>query len=174
MGVMEARAIETVFRALEGAEVRYVVVGGLAVLAHGYLRATNDIDLVVDLAPENAARAVEALAGLGFRPLAPVAMLEFADSDRRREWIEEKEARVFGLFSDDHPSVRVDLFLEEPFDLEEILERARREEVAAGVEVPFLGLEDLIRMKLSAGRPRDLDDVEKLRLLREEGQEEGG
>jgi predicted nucleotidyltransferase len=72
---------------------------------------------------------------------------------------------VFELFSDRHRTARVDVFLEEPFDLDEILARALREEVAPGVEVPFLGLEDLVSMKLEAGRPQDLVDVEKLRQL---------
>jgi hypothetical protein len=42
---------EPVFLALNNAEVRYVVVGGLATVLHGYARLTADIDLVVDLAP---------------------------------------------------------------------------------------------------------------------------
>jgi hypothetical protein len=54
-----------------------------------------------------------------------------------------------------------------PFDLDEILERALREEVAPGVVVPFLGLDDLVAMKLEAGRPQDLVDAEKLRRVAE-------
>ena len=63
---------------------RYVVVGGLAVVLHGHARLTVDLDLVVDLAPEAARRTISALVGLGFRPLAPVEALDFADAARRR------------------------------------------------------------------------------------------
>jgi len=162
---METGSVAAVFRALNEAEVRYVVVGGLAVLAHGILRATNDIDVVLDLDAENVARATEALAALGFQPLVPVPLSDLGRAECRRTWIEEKGAKVFHLFSDRHRTARVDLFLEEPFDLNEILARALREEVAPGVEVPFIGLDDLVTMKLEAGRPQDLVDVEKLRLL---------
>ena len=162
---METGSVAAVFRALNEAGVRYVVVGGLAVLAHGILRTTNDIDIVLDLGEENVARATEALSALGFQPLVPVPLSDLRRADRRRAWIEEKGAKVFHLFSDRHRTARVDIFLQEPFDLGEVLERALREEVAPGVVVPFLGLDDLVAMKIEAGRPQDLVDAERLRLL---------
>jgi predicted nucleotidyltransferase len=51
-------AIEQVLSALNAARVRYLVVGGVAVVLHGHLRATADLDLVVQLGPENALEAV--------------------------------------------------------------------------------------------------------------------
>ena len=162
---METSSVAAVFRALNDAGVRYVVVGGLAVLAHGILRATNDIDIVLGLEEDNVARATEALSALGFQPLVPVPLADLGRAERRRAWIEEKDAKVFHLFSDRHRTARVDIFLEEPFDLDEILGRALREEVAPGVVVPFIGLDDLVAMKLEAGRPQDLVDAEKLRRV---------
>jgi len=50
---MTIRSLETIVRALDGARVRYLIVGGLAVVAHGYVRFTADVDLVLD--PERAA-----------------------------------------------------------------------------------------------------------------------
>jgi hypothetical protein len=162
---MEQHSIQAIFRALGEAEVRYLVVGGLAVLAHGYLRTTQDIDIVLDLEESNVRRAVRAFEELGYQPAIPVALDDFAITARRRSWVEEKDARVFQLFSDQHRSARVDLFLEEPFDFESAYRRARREEVAEGVEVAFVGLEELIAMKLEAARPQDLLDVERLQAL---------
>lgn len=66
---------------LAAANVRFVVVGGLAVLLHGIDRLTADVDLIVDPAPGAAAGAVSALTESGYRPLAPVAALEFADAE---------------------------------------------------------------------------------------------
>jgi predicted nucleotidyltransferase len=54
--------IEHVLAALNDAGVRYLIVGGVAVVLHGHLRATADLDLVVRLEDDNARRAVEALA----------------------------------------------------------------------------------------------------------------
>jgi hypothetical protein len=49
---------EPIFAALETARVRYVVVGGMATVLHGYARLTADIDLIVDQAPDEARKAI--------------------------------------------------------------------------------------------------------------------
>jgi hypothetical protein len=57
-----------VFEALNDMQVRYVVVGGLATVLHGYARLTADIDLMVDLEPEELRKSIDALAGHGMVP----------------------------------------------------------------------------------------------------------
>ncbi len=59
--------------------VRYVVVGGLATVLHGYARLTADIDLMVDLEPEELRKSIDALAGYGMVPRLPVDPYGFAD-----------------------------------------------------------------------------------------------
>jgi len=103
-------AFATIFRELEQAGAGYVVVGGVAVVLHGYARVTADIDLVVDLRPGEAIRAVAALSRLGMQPRAPVDAREFADAEARQRWIEEKRMRVFSMYDPRHPLVEVDLF----------------------------------------------------------------
>lgn len=80
---MGASDLDLVFQALQAASVRYLVVGGVAVVLHGHPRFTADLDLVVALEPGNARAAVEALAGLGYRPRPPVDGRLFADSAAR-------------------------------------------------------------------------------------------
>ena len=70
----------TVLSEFQERNIRYVLVGGLAVLLHGIDRLTADIDLVVDLAPEQASKAVETLLALGFKANAPVDARQFADA----------------------------------------------------------------------------------------------
>lgn len=72
---------ERALQALNSAGVRYLVVGGVAVVLHGHLRTTADLDLVVQLERENVLKAVRALAGLGYRPRAPVAALRALEAD---------------------------------------------------------------------------------------------
>src|SRR5262249_23635116 len=81
---MERRSVEAIFGALNGCGARYLVVGGLAVVAHGYVRLTADIDLVLDPDPGALKRAIAALESLGYRPRAPVEFAEFADAAKRR------------------------------------------------------------------------------------------
>lgn len=158
--------IERVLAALERAGVRYLVVGGVAVVLHGFLRATADLDLVVQLDPANVRRALDALAGLGYRPQAPVAAASFAEPAIRRQWIREKNMRVFSLWTAAGP-LEVDLFVEEPFDFEAVYRRAVR--VSLGeVEVSVIGRGDLVALKRSAGRPVDLEDAARLEELAED------
>ena len=65
---MEKHSVEAIVGALNAANVRYLVAGGLAVVAHGFVRFTADIDLIVDLEPANVTRAIAALDGLDYRP----------------------------------------------------------------------------------------------------------
>ena len=159
---MERRSIETIVGSLNQAGVRYLVVGGLAVVAHGFVRFTADIDIVLDPNPAAMRRAIEALSALGYRPRAPVPFEEFADPDKRRTWAREKSLTVFSVFSSQHPATEIDLFVETPFDFERAYADADRFEVASGIEATFVGREDLIAMKRKAGRPQDLKDVAEL------------
>lgn len=59
---MKLGSFDTLVHALETAGVRYLVAGGLAVNAHGYLRFTRDVDVVLQLSPENIQAAFSALA----------------------------------------------------------------------------------------------------------------
>ena len=164
---MERRSVEAIFGALNGSGSRYLVVGGLAVVAHGYVRLTADIDLVLDPDPASLRRAIEALAALGYRPRAPVEFAEFAEPEKRRQWARDKGLTVFSVFSPRHRATEVDLFLESPFDFERAYARGVRFQVGEGVEGTFVGLDDLMVMKRTAARPQDLDDVEGLRSLRD-------
>jgi hypothetical protein len=112
------RTLETILRTLDVANVRYLVAGGVAVNAYGYQRLTQDLDLVIGLQRENVVRALDVLSGLGYRPTVPVAIEEFADPERRAEWIEHKNMQVFSLESDTYPDTTVDIFAREPFDFE--------------------------------------------------------
>lgn len=151
--------------ALNEAGVRYLVVGGLAVVAHGYLRLTKDIDLVLAFGADNPARALDALDRLGYRPAVPVQLRDFLDAAKRREWIETKNARVFPLVSDAHRLTPVEMFLEEPFDFDVVYARALREEVGPGVAATFVDRGTLLTMKRAAGREQDLADVAELERL---------
>ena len=155
---------DLVFDALQRGRVRYLVVGGVAVVLHGHPRFTADLDLVVSLEPANARAAVAALARLGYRPRAPVDGALFADPEARRRWIEEKGLTVFTLWSPDHPATEVDLFVEEPFPFEAAWARATMADLGE-VRVPVASIADLVALKRAAGRPKDLEDVRVLEAI---------
>jgi hypothetical protein len=162
---MEARSIKLVIETLNQAGIRYIVVGGLAVNAHGYFRVTNDLDLVVSLEPANIIAALHALDCIGFRPKIPVTPEQFADQALRESWVRDKNMVVFQLWSDDHLRTPIDIFVMEPFPFPEEAARAIHQEIYPGVIAPFVSLPTLLAMKHRANRARDLLDIENLRKL---------
>jgi hypothetical protein len=72
---------------------------------------------------------------------------------------------VFSVYSDLHPATEVDLFADDPLGFDRAYREAVRMEVAPQVVATFVSLADLIRLKRLAGRPRDVDDIERLRSL---------
>jgi len=165
---MTRSSVEVVVRALNDAGVRYLIAGGLAVVAHGYVRFTADVDLILDLAPENLARAIEVFESLRYRPRAPVPLSSFLDPAARASWARDKGMTVFSLSSPDHPATELDLFVEPPLDFAAAYARARHAAVARGLEATFVGYDDLIALKRKADRPQDREDIERLESLRRE------
>lgn len=160
---MKLASFEAIVRALEKAGVRYLVAGGLAVNAHGYLRFTKDIDIVLQLERDNTVRALAALEQLGYRPTVPVEAEMFADAGQRERWIREKNMQVFQLWSEAHRETPIDIFVDEPFPFDEEFQRALVKPLYETIEVRFVSLPTLIRMKETAGRPQDQIDLDHLR-----------
>ena len=159
---MRVEKLRRVFAALNEAEVRYLVVGGIAVIAHGYQRLTTDVDLVIHLIPENVVSAMNALTSLGYRPKVPVQAVEFSDVLKRRFWIEEKGMVVFQLVSDEFRWEPVDVFVDEPFPFEAVYARAHWHPLSADVSIPIVPKKELFEMKRTAGRDKDLVDIREL------------
>jgi predicted nucleotidyltransferase len=173
MKSVKRSSVESIVRALNDAGVRYLVVGGLAVVAHGHVRFTADVDLLLDLDEPNLEHALAALENLGYRPRAPVPLRDFAVAAERESWIHEKGLTVFSLFSDSHPATEIDLFVDDPLGFDDAYTRAAMMDVGPGITATFVGLDDLIRLKRAAGRPQDMLDLEKLAAIQENDSDDG-
>ncbi|MEW5742180.1 MAG: hypothetical protein AB1938_24910 [Myxococcota bacterium] len=148
---MAASDFELIFEALNEAGVRYLVVGGVAVVLHGHPRFTADLDLVIQLDEANARAAMNALGRLGYRPRAPVPAIQFADPVARREWVEAKGLAVFSMWSQ-HPATEIDVFVEEPFVFSEARARAVEADLGA-VRVPVAAIR--LDRDEASGRPAE-------------------
>lgn len=153
--------------ALEQVSARYLIVGGVAVVLHGHLRTTMDLDLVLQLESENLSKALRALADLGFQARAPVPLEAFADRATRESWIQTKNMVVFSLWHPEDHGFAIDLFVEEPFDFDAVYDRAVTVSLPQ-TQARVISLEDLIQMKRAAGRAKDIQDVEALLILQQE------
>jgi hypothetical protein len=165
--MVKQKSIESILAALNQTGVRYLIAGGLAVVAHGVVRFTADMDLILDMEQENLSRAVTVFASLGYRPRAPVPLSDFADEEIRKTWISEKGLTVFSLWSPSDPMTEIDLFVECPLDdFERAYSKALVLEPSPGIAASFVGLDDLLMLKARAARPQDLADIDKLKQLR--------
>lgn len=153
---------EEVFRALNKNKVRYLVVGGGAVVLHGVVRMTADLDLFVDLEKNNLLKFTEILTGLGYRPKIPVRASAFADKSKREEWRKEKNMQVFSFYHLKRYQDHIDVFVYEPVGFEEAYKE--KEVMAAGrIKIPVISIKYLTKMKTIAGRPQDIADIKALK-----------
>jgi len=156
-------SFESIITELNQAEVRYLIVGGLAVNAHGNLRYTKDVDFVIQLIPDNIIKTFEALATLGYKPLVPITAEQFADQKLRESWIRDKGMQVLQFWSDEHIETPVGVFVTEPFNFNEEYNQSMDKPLGDGKSVHFVTIPTLIKMKESAARPQDLLDIEFLK-----------
>ena len=156
--------LEPIFQALNEAGVRYIVVGGLAVVLHGYARLTVDVDLLVDLDDEQARKAVDALVNLGLRPRVPVNPRDFAERSVRESWIRDRGMQVFSMFDPANPMRVVDLFVSHPVPFEDLWSRSVTFDLR-DTTVRVASIPDLIHLKRLAGRALDLEDIDHLEAI---------
>jgi len=157
--------IERLFSFLNRKKVRYLLAGGIAVNLYGISRATADIDLIVDLEKANLGRFVGAAKELGLKPRMPVRIDDIMEEEKRAEWKEEKNMAVFSLHDPKRPFFLVDVFIDVPFDFNEVYNE--RERMKAGsVVIPVIPIGHLISMKEKTGRPQDISDAYHLRKIR--------
>lgn len=133
---------------LSAREVEFVIVGAHALAFHGAPRFTGDLDILVRPTEENGDRLLAAIADFGF----PTALLSAADIVQGRKVIE------MGV-------VPVQIHVMSAIDgvtWDEVW-RSRATGPFGGRTVAFIGREAFLRNKRSAGRPKDLADIDALR-----------
>jgi predicted nucleotidyltransferase len=140
---------ESLLQSLNAHRVRYVVIGATAFPVHGYARATLDIDIFIDATPPNARRTLTALAAIGY----DVSDVTTTDLLTKKLLI-----RQYTLETDIHPFVTGVTFA----TVWRNRVRSRLGKTAAN----FASLNDLIRMKRAAGRPKDQEDLRVLLKLK--------
>ncbi|MGB4860288.1 MAG: hypothetical protein WBP11_13310 [Dokdonella sp.] len=154
----------TVLTALAEANVRLVVVGGVAVVLHGRVRATQDIDLVVDLEAVNVAKLISVLSTHGFATVADVDATELADPRTRDVWLEEYGMDVLRFARNEPAGVQVDVFVRPPLPFERLWANAVSTRLGEG-RLHYAGIADLIESKRLADRPVDRVDIAELERL---------
>ncbi len=136
-------------RALNEANVRYVLVGGYAVILHGYNRTTGDLDIWVERSEKNYTRLVSAFRIFNM-PVFDMSLENFLNTT------------AYDVFTFGVPPVSIDIMLDvKGLDFKEAWSMAERK-IIDDVNVNLIDLQSLIRAKKASGRHRDLDDIENI------------
>mgnify|MGYP003543534050 FL=1 len=137
--------------ALNITSTEYIVVGGYAVIIHGYYRTTQDLDVWVNKTPENYIKLAKAYAIFGM-PVFDMTLENFMGDE-------------FDVFSVGKSPLRIDIITTlKGLSFDAAYKNVLEKEIE-GKKVKYLHINDLMIVKKAAGRHKDLDDLEKLSLL---------
>ena len=126
--------------------VRYIVIGGYAVVYHGYVRSTNDIDIWIDIHEDNIKNLIKVLDEFGFSSL----------NIKKGDFLPNQIIQL------GHPPNRIDL-ITTPAGIEfETCYESKEQVSIDDTSVNFIDLENLIKAKKASNRTRDLADIEEL------------
>jgi len=134
-------------QSLNAKQVRYLIVGGYAIALHGHPRYTKDLDVWIEMNPENAAKVIAALEAFGFGSLG----LQAAD------FLVPDQIIQLG-----YPPNRVDLLTTLPGVDFPPCYASRVQIEVEGIPVNFIDLDNLKKNKKASGRSQDLADLESL------------
>jgi predicted nucleotidyltransferase len=144
---------EKLLKLLKENRIKFVIIGATAFPVYGYSRATLDIDIFIDAEEKNACRTLKALKEFGY----DVTDITIDDLLTKKVLI-----RQYLVEADIHPFVKGATF-------EEVWENKIKARFGKTF-VWFASLDDLIKMKKAAGRPKDIEDLKYLIKLKRPGQ----
>ena len=150
--------------ALNEKKVRYLVVGGVALVLHGVVRLTADLDLMVDLSKVNLLKFLEVMKSLDYKPKLPINPSDLLDPKKRKEWARKKNMVAFAFGHQKHDYKEIDMFIDEPIPFAEAFRR-KRTLAAKYVKINVISLDDLITLKERAGREQYISDIKMLKEL---------
>ncbi|MEW6675846.1 MAG: nucleotidyltransferase [Nitrospirota bacterium] len=140
---------EKLFRLLKEHDVDFVIIGATAFPVHGYARATFDIDIFIKPDKANAERTWQALKEFGY---------DMTDVSIDDLLTKKLLIRQYAVEADIHPFVKGVSF--------DLIWKNKIRKKFGDTPVYFASLDDLIKMKKAAGRPRDLEDLKILQNLK--------
>ena len=146
---MDPGPFERLLVGLRRADVRYLVVGGIACVLNGYLRTTEVVDLLVDREPQNLRRLIDVLAGFGEGHARQLRVEDFSDEEGAVRLVEDFPVDIFTRMGGRRYG-----------------DMLRYRALSEGENpIPYVNVEGLILLKSGSPRPQDRIDVEALRRL---------
>lgn len=148
---------ENLLVSLARAQVKFIVVGGVAVALNGFVRTTEDVDILIELSAENIQRLLDNLASFGDGHARELSLADFNEAEGAIRVVEDFPLDIFTVmrgrkYSDLVDDVRVTRI--------------------GGTAIPFLSPAGLILLKQDSSREKDQIDIAALRKLADEGNDD--
>lgn len=157
--------VAELLRALSEAQVRYVLVGGIAVQLHGYLRSTFDVDLVLAMDDDNLVRFIVVAKQKGLAPSIPVPIDSLRNAAQIDQWRREKGMLAFALREPQVGGGVVDVLVQPVVPFEQLQKNAVVGELFSQ-HVQIACIDDLLIMKRHANRDKDRLDIAALEKIK--------
>lgn len=155
---------EAIVRALLEDGVEFILIGGFAVITHGFRRNTDDLDIVPAPDRENLARLASVVKDMDYRIFGTE---EFDPDELVHPNLEALLAGGNWVLSTKHGGFDILQYVEPDLDYEALAKEAITAD-AFGYEVQVCSYRHLVAMKEAAGRTKDVDDLQRLRRIRGE------
>jgi len=155
-----------IFEALNRANIRYLVVGGVAVNLHGHRRFTADIDILLALDEENLAKMTTLMHAMGYIERLPVQLQALSDPEKIQQFLDEKGMTAYTFLSDNRERVDIDVLAAKSLAFEKYEKRKVVLDIDEGIHVPVVSIDDLLALKREANRSKDIEDVQILLELK--------
>jgi len=152
-------------KALSEAQVRYVLVGGMAVQLHGYFRTTFNVDLVLAMDDENLTRFIGVAKQLGLVPSIPVPIDSLRNAAQIEQWHREKGMLAFALREPQTGGGVVDVLVRPEVPFDQLHKNAVVGELFSQ-QVMIAAIDDLLTMKRCANRDKDKLDIAALEKIK--------
>lgn len=153
-----------IFKELNAKKIKYIVVGGMAVNLHGVPRMTYDIDLILYLEDKNLKKFIGLMQKWGFKPKVPAKLMDFANKEKREDWIKNKNMKAFNLSNPDWAISEIDVVIDTPMDYKKAAKNLKHVYLH-GISIPTISVGDLILMKRKSGRIQDRGDIANLKKV---------
>lgn len=150
---------------LSAARVEYVLVGGLAVQLHGFMRSTFDVDLVLAMNDDNLVRFIDVAKQLGLVPSIPVPIDSLRNAHQIDQWYREKGMLAFALREPQIGGGVVDVLVRPEMPFEQMMQNAVKGTLNSQT-VWIASIDDLLVMKRMANRPKDQLDIVALEKIK--------
>lgn len=154
---------EKIFKKFAEAKIDYIIVGGIAANLLGMVRSTADLDILIDINTESLLKADSILRGLKYKMKQPIDIKKL-NKGSLAGLAKVKNLKAINYYKPSEIS-EIDIIIDSPVSFVQAKKKAGKVSVA-GMPLPVISIDDLIKMKSVTGRAVDKYDIAELKKIK--------